>query len=300
MALRKQVANLKWATVVAPSWSDRRLSFFIQELRDAFGESMLTLRKSMLSLATLVAAGLAPSADAAETGTLKMKFVYGGPPPVPTKVDVNKDQAFCGKVPLTDENLVVNPDNGGLKNVVFYVYTGRGGTKLPDYPAAKNTHTLANDQCRFEPHIVVMQAGDTLTVTNPDAVGHNANMQFLANDPQNFQIPPGGEKSVVVDKSEPAPIPVACNIHPWMKAYIVIAEHPFVGVSNDDGVLEIEGLPAGEEIDFRLFHEGATGSIKEVKINGKTEKLNRNRISLKIKEGMNDLGTIEIGADNFK
>lgn len=257
------------------------------------------MRKKLLSLAAVAVTGFGSVAQAEETGTLKMTFVYGGAPPVPEKIDVNKDQAFCGKVPLIDEKLVVNSENSGLKDVIFYVYTGRGGSKLPPFEPSDKTFELANDQCRFEPHVVLMQTGDTLKVTNPDEVGHNANMQFLANAPQNFQIPPGGEKSVQLEDAEPAPIPVECNIHPWMKAYVVVLEHPFVGVSNENGVLEIKGLPPGE-LEFRLFHEGATGSIKEVKIDGKKEKLSRNRISLKIKPGMNDLGKIEIPADSFK
>lgn len=257
------------------------------------------MKKTLLSLAVLAATSVGSTGNGEETGTLKMTFVYGGAPPVPEKVDVNKDREFCGKIPLIDEKLVVNSDNNGLKNVVFYVYTGRGGSKLPDFEPTNDTHELANDQCRFEPHIVVMQTGDTLKVTNPDEVGHNANMQFLINPPQNFQIPPGGDKSVQLEDAEPAPIPVECNIHPWMKAYVIVMEHPFVGVSDKDGVLEIKGLPPGE-LEFRLFHEGATGSIKEVKIDGKKERLSRNRISLKIKPGMNDLGKVEIPADVFE
>lgn len=247
----------------------------------------------------MAAASVGSVVYAEETGTLKMTFVYDGPPPVPEKIDVNKDQAFCGKVPLFDEKVVVNSENNGLKNVIFYVYTGRGGSKLPDFAPSSKTHELANDKCRFEPHVVLLQTGDTLKVTNPDEVGHNANMNFIVNPPQNFQIPPGGDKSVQLEQAEPAPIPVECNIHPWMKAYVVVLEHPFVGLSDKDGVLEIKDLPVGE-LEFRLFHEGATGAIKEIKIGGKKEKLNRNRISLKIKPGMNDLGKVEIPAESFK
>ena len=69
-------------------------------------------------------------------------------------------------------------------------------------------------------HIVIAQTGDTLKVTNPDAVGHNANLGFFNNKQQNFTIPAGQEKTVALEESEPAPIPVDCNIHPWMKSYV--------------------------------------------------------------------------------
>lgn len=231
----------------------------------------------------------------AETGDLKIHFEYGGDAPVPTAIDVNKDVQFCGKSKLMNERLLVNAKNKGLKNVVVYVYTGRGGSKLDAVPATNKTLTLANDACRFEPHIVIAQTGDTLKVTNPDAVGHNANLGFFNNKQQNFTIPAGQEKTVALEESEPAPIPVDCNIHPWMKSYVVVLDHPFAAVSDENGVLTIKGLPAGEELVFRVYHEA--GGIKEVEIDGKSEEWSRSRFKVDIKPGMNDLGTVVIPAD---
>ena len=235
------------------------------------------------------------SACPALAGDLKIRFEYGGDAPDPAAIDVNKDVAFCGKTKLTNERLLVNPENKGVKNVVVYVYTGRGGSKLDEVPAAKNTLTLANDKCRFEPHIVIAQTGDTLKVTNPDAVGHNANLGFFNNKQQNFTIPAGQEKTVELVESEPAPIPVDCNIHPWMKSYVVVLDHPFAAVSDENGELIIKGLPEGEELVFRAYHEA--GAIKEVKIDGKDEEWKRSRFEVKIGPGENDLGTVVIPAD---
>jgi hypothetical protein len=102
---------------------------------------------------------------------------------------------------------------------------------------------------------------------------------------------------VKVEKAEPAPIPVDCNIHPWMRAYVVAVDHPFVAVSDKNGEIEIKGLPAGEKLSFRLYHEAATGSIKEVLVNGKATELKKNVLELDIKSGMNDFGTITIPAN---
>ncbi|MAI72173.1 MAG: hypothetical protein CMM01_14870 [Rhodopirellula sp.] len=231
----------------------------------------------------------------AETGDLKIHFEYGGDAPAPSAIDVNKDVQFCGKSKLMNERLLVNPKNKGVKNVVVYVYTGRGGSKLDAVPASNKTLTLANNACRFEPHIVIAQTGDTLKVTNPDAVGHNANLGFFNNKQQNFTIPAGQEKTVALEESEPAPIPVDCNIHPWMKSYVVVLDHPFAAVSDENGVLTIKGLPAGEELVFRVYHEA--GGIKEVEIDGKSEEWSRSRFKVDVKPGMNDLGTVVIPAD---
>jgi len=229
----------------------------------------------------------------AQTGDLKVRFEYGGTVPVASAINVDKDKEFCGKHKLKDESLLVNAENKGVQNVIFYVYTGRGGSKIDDVAPANNTHVLANENCRFEPHIVIAQKGDKLKVTNPDTVGHNANLNFLNNTQQNFTVPAGQEKVVELEESEPAPIPVDCNIHPWMKAYVVVMDHPFAAKSNENGELLIKGLPTGELV-FRVYHEAA--SIKKVKVNGKDEEWTRSRVKITIKPGMNDLGTVTIPA----
>jgi len=40
-------------------------------------------------------------------------------------------------------------------------------------------------------------------------------------------------------------IPVKCNVHPWMRAYIGVVSNPFFAVTGDDGTFTIKGLPPG-------------------------------------------------------
>ncbi len=252
-----------------------------------------TLLNAIACLATF-----ATTLVAAETGDLKIRFQYAGKPFTPKPIDVNKDTEFCGKHGLAEERLIVNSENMGIKNVVVYVYTGRGGSKLDKVEPANNTHVLANENCRFEPHILIAQTGDTLKVTNPDPVGHNANMNFFENKAQNLMVPAAGEQQVALEKQEPAPIPIDCNIHPWMKAYVVVLEHPFAAASDENGDLLISGLPAGSKLTFRVFHEA--GAINEVTIDGKKEDWNRSRFEVDVKAGLNDLGTVVVPAGALK
>lgn len=235
-----------------------------------------------------------------KTGDLKITFKLKGKAPERQPLNVNKDVNFCGKFGLKDERLIVNAENNGIANVIVYVYTGsRGGTKLPKMDAPGNTHELANKNCRFEPHILITQAGDTLRITNPDEVGHNCNLSFLKNKAENFTVASGQEKSVELKESEPAPIPVACNIHPWMQAKLVVLEHPFAAVSDENGEVVIKGLPAGDDIVFRAYHEAGTFREK-IYINGKKDEWKSNRFELEIEEGENNLGVVEIPVDQFK
>nr|WP_322975251.1 methylamine utilization protein [Aporhodopirellula aestuarii] len=224
-----------------------------------------------------------------------MRFVYDGTPPAVGNIDPNKDREFCGKHDIPNEKLVINPSNKGIKNVIVHVYTRSSGDDLPKTTPAAKTHTLANDECRFEPHVVIAQAGDTLKITNPDPVGHNANLNFIKNTAQNLMIPSGQEKEIALKEEEPAPIPVDCNIHPWMRAYVVVLEHPFADVSDEDGNIVIEGLPSGKEITFAVRFEG--GKLDEVKVGGKPTDWKRQRFEIDLKSGVNDMGEILVPAD---
>ena len=235
--------------------------------------------------------------SAQETGDLKIQFKYGGDAPDAKDITPTADGAYCGKHPIVDERLLVNGENKGIKNVLVYVYTGRGGSDLDYKGGEAETKELANKGCQFEPHIVIAKAGDTLKVTNPDEIGHNANIQFFKNDSVNPMIPAGQEVAIDLEDPEPAPISVSCNIHPWMTAKLVVLDHPYAAVSDADGNLVIKGLPVGEELVFRAFHESA--SVKEVEIDGKEVSWKKSRFEVEIEPGVNDMGTVVIGADQF-
>ncbi len=247
----------------------------------------------LIVASTLVTLG-GLTAVAEDVGALKIRFEYGGNPFDPKAINADKDAQFCGQHNLKNENLIVNKDNKGIANVVVYVYTGRGGSKLAESKPSSNVHTLANKNCRFEPHVVISQTGDTLKVTNPDPVGHNANISFFKNVAVNLTIPPGQEKDIALPLAEPAPIPVACNIHPWMQAHLLVLDHPFAAKSDENGELTIEGLPAGDKLTFRVWVEA--GSVSDVTVDGKKQAWKSQRFEVDIKPGMNDMGTVVVPA----
>ena len=83
-----------------------------------------------------------------------------------------------------------------------------------------------------------------------------------------------------------------------MKAYMLVVDHPFAGVSDKDGLLEIKGLPTETKLVFQAWHE--TGTFKEdILVKGKQTKWRRNRLELELEAGIHDLGTVEIPGDQF-
>jgi plastocyanin len=242
----------------------------------------------------LFVASVATDSFGEETGTLKARFVYAGRPFQPAQIN---GRGAGAAVPIIQERLLVHPEDNGIRNVVMHVYTGRGGSKLPNVVHEPRDVSLVCQNFRFEPRVVQLQVGDTLKVTNQDPVGYNLNLNFFRNAAQNLPIAPGANRVVLINQPEPGTITIECNIRPWMRAYAVVLDHPFVDVSDEHGNIEITGLPTGERLAFRLYHEAADSSLKEVTIGGMQVPLKRNTLEIGITPGMNDLGTITIAAD---
>ena len=242
-------------------------------------------------------------ARAQDWADVTVKFVLDGAIPALPAVNAQAD-AFCAKQAIPNERLVVDKDSKGIANMVFMIDSKQ--TKLAndkihpdlrDVPAAKPV--LDNVNCQFIPHIVHIRAGQTIDVKNSDTTGHNAKFVFFNNDEWNQVIPNGGVKSLQIKKSESGPSKVECNIHPWMTAYHVVTDHPYVGISNNAGVVKIEKLPAGTELTFKLWHE-SQNKFDEVSVNGKAESWKKGNVKLTLKPGANDLGTVTLKPDKFK
>ena len=91
-----------------------------------------------------------------------------------------------------------------------------------------------------------------------------------------------------------APQAATCSIHPWMKAYIIARDDPYFAVTGADGSFEIKNLPAGEDVEFQVWHEGAPAGLEAKAGWGK------GRFKLKLPaDGEQDLGTIEVPATAF-
>jgi plastocyanin len=238
------------------------------------------------------------SATAAEEwGTLKGRFVYSGDAPSPVELKADKDVEVCGKHKLVNEELMVAADKG-VANVVVFVRDKSVKVHPDAAAAAKSTKVvLDNKDCRFEPHVAFVQAGQSLVVKNSDPVGHNSNIATLKNSPSNNLIPAGGEATLTFKAAEAIPAQVTCNIHPWMKAWLVVRDNPYAAVSGPDGSFEIANLPVGE-LELQLWHEKA-GYIGEITVGGKAEKTAKGRKKVKVAAAGTDLGELVLDASLF-
>jgi plastocyanin len=258
-------------------------------------------KRTSIRLAATAFVIMAGTAGAAEWGDLTATFVYDGPPPKAADAKITSDREFCTQFHVIDESLLVDAESGGVANVIMYVYVGRGKEKPPVHESYAETAqakvSLDNQHCRFAPHVVPLRTSQTLVVENSDAIGHNTNFAFLSNPGFNELIPTGGKKELQIHIEERVPVKVACNIHPWMVGWLVVKEHPYIGVSDKQGRLEIKQLPAGEWT-FQMWHE-KVGYLRELSFDGGTTDRG-GRFTVTIKPGTNDLGQFKLPPSLFE
>ena len=242
-----------------------------------------------------------PSAIHANTGkaSLTMRFQYRGSIPKRQVIDSSKER-FCAGKKIVDESLLVSKSLG-IKNVVLTLYD-RAHPEILNGDISKpqgSTVKIMYDGCRFTPRVLAIQTGQELLVENCDGIGHNTRVNFFANDAHGFLVPIGGNEKFQFLKSEPAILPIECSIHPWERAWAIVKDHPFVGISDAEGVLTINGLPPGKVV-LRLWHESLDlKKLKHVSFPDKVEILERRKIAVAVKPGKNDFGTVTIDSSLF-
>ncbi len=202
--------------------------------------------------ATSDAGATAATSEGVGTVKGKVELVGAFTPLAPLHVkgaDV-KDAAVCSAVEVPDETILVK--DGGLANVFIYL------KKAPKVSAAAPEGNLIFDQknCMFKPHAMTMRVGQVVKVLNSDAVAHNTHTYGKKTTPFNSIVSPNDAVGapLVYKQAEQEPISVGCDIHPWMKAYHLPIDHPFVALSAEDGTFEIKDLPAGKH-EFKVWHE---------------------------------------------
>jgi hypothetical protein len=117
--------------------------------------------------------------------------------------------------------------------------------------------------CIYEPHVLGIMVGQDLHVISSDATTHNIHPMPKDNREWNQSQAPG---AAPIDEKFTRPeimIPVKCNQHPWMKAYLGVTKSPLYAVTNADGTFTIKGVPPG---DYTIGAWTATFGQQETKV----------------------------------
>ena len=112
---------------------------------------------------------------------------------------------------------------------------------------------IDQDGCRYIPHVLGLQVGQTLEIKNSDPFLHNVHYIPRINAEKNIGFPNVMTRNETFEAEE-VMIKFKCEVHPWMNCYACVVPHPFFDVTAEKGTYELKGVPPGEYV-IEAWHE---------------------------------------------
>jgi plastocyanin len=150
---------------------------------------------------------------------------------------------------------------------VVYVEAVAGKT----FPAPTQAVVIDQKGLMFMPHITAVQQGTSVEFLNSDSVAHNVFWTSVGGNKKlghNLGTWPKGQKKAF-KFDDPGAVPLLCNVHPEMSAYIVVSPTPYFATTDASGNYKIENVPDGS-YSVTAWHEGAKNKSNPVKVAGDT------------------------------
>lgn len=206
--------------------------------------------------------------DPGATGRVTGRVVLDGTPPAAQTVRVDGDKTCATLVPgatLSAGTWVVG-DGGGLANAFVYVKTGLEGRS---FPVPAEPVTVDQQRCWYLPRVVGVRVGQPLVVLNSDPLLHNVRATGVVNQTFVQGQPVQGMRYTHTFATDEVMVPLTCDVHAWMRAWVGVVSHPYFAVTGPSGEFTLPGLPAGTYL-VEAWHEagGATSGTVTVTAQG--------------------------------
>ena len=184
-----------------------------------------------------------------QVGTISGRALFKGEPPPPKELRVTLNKKTCGHT-YQSESLLVS-EKGGIQNVVVSLL------RIPKgLPMETGDKPIQMDQqkCVFIPHVLLVPAGAEFEVLNSDPLLHNFHTIGKHNKEINIMQTKTKRRRLPLMFPEPDTIEVVCDVHSWMKAWIIVTDHPYYALTNADGQFRLENAPEGS-YRIKAWHE---------------------------------------------
>lgn len=145
-----------------------------------------------------------------------------------------------------------------IRNVIVYVDGAPPPAVLPSRRAA-----IRQINETFEPRVLALTRGSTVEFPNDDPFFHNV---FSLSGAASFDLgryKRGVSRGHTLDKT--GIVKVFCDLHTYMSAVVMVLDHPYFVIPDDDGRFVLDGVPPGT---FRIaaWHERVGNSAQTVVI----------------------------------
>jgi plastocyanin len=212
-----------------------------------------------------------PIVEVAETPCLEGTVVLtGGVPSTKGQViDVGGNPLCSQHGSIIDPTWRVS-ENGGLADVVVSVKNGPLAKNVPEMGG-----TIDQKECLFLPNVAAVQVGQAVRFKNSDMTFHNVRVvrhqmgtELQGQSVANYaQASMGGENTRVFD--EPGVYRIECDVHRWMRGWIVVNEGIHFGVSDSLGKFQISrALPDGDYVLEAWHPQFSEPVVQNVRVSG--------------------------------
>jgi plastocyanin len=145
-----------------------------------------------------------------------------------------------------------------LENAVVSIETPSSRPGTP--PAFSYPLRVTQQNIQFSPYVLLVPVGATVAFPNLDKVRHHV---YSFSRAKKFELKLYGRdetNSVTFDKA--GTVPLGCNIHDAMSAFVKVVATPFAGKSGPNGQVVLRNLPAGQAT-VRVWHPSAAARGNE-------------------------------------
>jgi len=179
------------------------------------------------------------------TGTVDFDGVF----PADSVIQLTAQQAGCGQS-VVDHRI----DRTGTRvaGVAVWLTDIRQGRAAD----VDKRFELANEDCVFTPRVQTVMTGGTLNVISNDVAMHRDRIVDVATG-ELAAIAPFNDNGQVIpfDRllTKTEELEVTCELHPWAKAYVLVFDHPYYAMTDNNGTFSLDGIPAGT-YHLRAWH----------------------------------------------
>jgi hypothetical protein len=182
--------------------------------------------------------------DVATAGSIEGMVMFEGTAPAPVPIDMQSERSCFESYdePPTIERVRVR--DGHLAEVFVHVREGLGDMA---FPVPSEAVVIDQTGCQYVPRVAGAMANQTITLRNSDGLLHNISAAPSTNRPFNISQP----VSMDTDRTFALPevmVPLTCDVHGWMAAWVGVTSHPFHAVTGDAGTFTLSDLPPGEYV----------------------------------------------------